>query len=156
MSEPFWKTKSLEAMSREEWESLCDGCGRCCLHKLEDEETGEVHYTDIACRLLGPDCRCSNYACRTQFVPGCVCLTPDDARAFDWLPDTCAYRLVANGQDLAFWHPLVSGDRASVVRAGISVSGRVVSERDVPEADFEDHLIRWVTPSGAGKDGGVW
>ena len=139
---PYWRTKSLEEMTRAEWEALCDGCGRCCLIKLEDEDTGEIAYTDIACRLLDiGTCRCTHYRQRLRLVPQCVDLTPEQVRTFDWLPSTCAYRLVAEGRDLAWWHPLVSGDPETVHRAGISVRGRVVPERRGD--DPEDRVVTW-------------
>ena len=139
---PFWKTKGLGEMSRAEWESLCDGCGRCCLNKLEHEITGEILYTDVACRMLDTDaCRCTNYAERKRFVPECQILTPRMVKKLGWLPSTCAYRLINEGQDLYWWHPLVSGDPKSVHDAGISVRGRVVSERDTD--DLENHVVGW-------------
>lgn len=141
----FWETKTLRQMSSEEWESLCDGCARCCLHKLEDEESEEVFYTDVACQYLEQDaCRCTEYQDRNRLVPNCVWLTPDDVDTFHWLPTTCAYRLVAEGQALPSWHPLVSGRAESVHEAGISVAGRCVSEAFVHDEDFEDRIIRWV------------
>jgi len=134
MNDQFWKRKSLSEMSTEEWESLCDGCALCCMHKLEDEETGEVFYTDIACQLLDiQSCRCSNYVERTRLVAECLRLSLDEPQAFHWLPNTCAYRLVADGKDLKPWHPLVSGSAESVHEAGISVRGHAVSENDVDE-----------------------
>lgn len=132
-------------MSSEEWESLCDGCGKCCLHKLEDEDTGLVYYTDVACQLLDSEtCRCTDYLQRKHKVPGCTVLDVNNIDTFFWLPDTCAYRLLAEGLPLPEWHPLVSGDSASVHRAGMSVAGRVVSQSAVAEEDYEDHIIRWV------------
>jgi uncharacterized cysteine cluster protein YcgN (CxxCxxCC family) len=140
--EPFWRRKSLREMTREEWESLCDGCAKCCLHKLEDLDTGEVSYTNVACRLLDiGSCRCTNYPERQRLVPDCVFLTPELVDDLGWLPSTCAYRLVAEGQDLRWWHPLISGDPESVHRAGISVRGRVISERRA--GDLEDHITDW-------------
>jgi len=141
----FWETKTLRQMSSEEWESLCDGCARCCLHKLEDEESEEVFYTDVACQYLEQDaCRCTEYQDRNRLVPHCVWLTPDDVDTFHWLPTTCAYRLIAEGQALPSWHPLVSGRAESVHEAGISVAGRCVSEAFVHDEDFEDRIIHWV------------
>ncbi|MCQ4159782.1 YcgN family cysteine cluster protein [Roseomonas sp. GC11] len=139
---PFWKTKTLTAMSRAEWESLCDGCGRCCLHKLRDEDTEELAWTEVACRLLDTtSCRCRDYDNRREHVPDCVKLTPKRLRGIDWLPPSCAYRLVAEGKDLPAWHPLVSGDAESVHRAGASVRGRAVPERQA--RDLEDHIVDW-------------
>jgi uncharacterized protein len=144
-SVPFWRAKSLAEMSRQEWESLCDGCGRCCLVKLESEDTGEIHFTDIACRLLETDsCRCSDYSNRARRVPDCVRLTPRRVKALSWLPPTCAYRLVAEGRDLFSWHPLVSGTPASVHEAGISVRGKVsCGEDDIPIDDYVDRIVAW-------------
>ncbi|AWF80052.1 YcgN family cysteine cluster protein [Microbulbifer sp. A4B17] len=143
--EPFWRRKTLEQMNRSEWEQLCDGCGRCCLHSLEDEDTGEVYLTNVACRLLDThSCQCSKYSQRKAHVPGCIQLRIEDIAEFDWLPLTCAYRSLAEGRPLADWHPLVSGDPESVHRAGISVHGRVVSEESVHPDDMEDHIVSWV------------
>jgi uncharacterized cysteine cluster protein YcgN (CxxCxxCC family) len=131
MNDQYWKRKSLADMTAEEWEGLCDGCALCCVHKLEDEETGEVYYTDVACRLLDLEsCRCCDYANREAEVEECFVLSPANTEMFGWLPATCAYRRVANGQDLPEWHPLVTGDPESVHRAGISLRGKAVSEND--------------------------
>ena len=140
VSARFWETKTLEAMTRVEWESLCDGCGKCCLHKLEDEETGELHPTNVACRLLDRRSgRCSDYKHRHAYVPECVRLTPAKLRQLDWLPSTCAYRLLADGDPLPEWHPLITGDPESVHRSGESVRGWTVSEDDA--GDLEHHLV---------------
>lgn len=141
----FWRHKRLVELSRAEWEALCDGCGRCCLHKLEDADTREVTYTRVACRLLDLDtCRCTDYANRRRHVPDCVRITAAMLKDCAWLPWTCAYRRLAEGRDLAWWHPLVSGDPATVVRAGISVRGRVLSERHVAPEGLDEHEIRWI------------
>lgn len=134
MNQAFWKRKSLAEMNAEEWESLCDGCALCCMHKVEDEDSGQLFYTNLACRLLDTGtCRCTDYARRAKLVSDCLVLTADDTEAFDWLPKTCAYRLLSRGEDLPGWHPLVTGDPDSVHDAGISVRGRVVSENDTTE-----------------------
>jgi len=139
---PFWQRKRLDQMTAAEWESLCDGCGRCCLIKLEDADTGEIAYTDIACRLLDlGTCRCTDYANRHAKVPDCVRLDASNIAAFGWMPSTCAYRLIAGGKKLAWWHPLVSGDPETVHRAGISVRGRVIAEGRA--GDPEDHIVTW-------------
>ena len=141
--EPFWRVKTLTEMSRSEWESLCDGCARCCLVKLEYDDTGEVDHTEIACRLLDlKTCQCSDYAHRREKVQDCLSLTPAKVRQLKWLPSTCAYRLVAEGRDLYWWHHLVSGDRETVHQAGISVRGRVVSEDKAGPP--EEHIIDWI------------
>ena len=142
---PFWKQKTLEELNPAEWESLCDGCGRCCLVKLEDEESGNIHFTDIACTLFNPStCRCADYANRRRKVHDCIKLTPAKVRTLGWLPPSCAYRLIAEGRDLAWWHPLVSGSQTSVHEAGVSVRGRIgMSERDVRLADYPDHIVAW-------------
>lgn len=131
MTDEFWKRKSLHEMSAVEWESLCDGCALCCLQKLEDEETGEIYFTDLACRLLDVEtCRCCNYAGRAREVANCMVLAADEPETFRWLPATCAYRRLAEGQDLPDWHPLITGDPESVHEAGISAKGKMISENE--------------------------
>lgn len=139
----FWDTVPLASMTEPEWEALCDGCGKCCLNKLEDEETAEVVFTRVACRLFDDQsCRCANYAERKKFVPECVVLTPQSLpKAAYFMPRTCAYRLLHEGHELPSWHPLITGDPESVQRAGVSVKGITVAETDVPEDDWEDYLL---------------
>ena len=139
----FWRGRALEDLTREEWEALCDGCGRCCLNKLEDADTGEVAFTRVACRLLdGDTCRCAQYDIRKQFVPDCVHLTPRNIGDIAyWMPSTCAYRLIFEGKPLHDWHPLISGTADTVHVAGVSVKGWTVPEFEVPEEDWEDHII---------------
>ncbi len=141
----FWLAKKLGEMSKTEFEALCDGCGKCCLHKLEDEDTGDVYYTKVACRYLNHhSCRCEAYEQRQQLVPECVVLTPESVKDTYWLPETCAYRLIDQGLPLFDWHPLISGDPDSVHKAGMSVSDQVMHEKDVAEDDLEDYIVRWV------------
>jgi len=142
---PFWKAKTLAEMSEAEWESLCDGCGRCCLVKLEDEDGGRIYFTDVGCRLLdGETCRCGDYQNRSARVDDCVRLTPKNLDELNWLPPTCAYRLLANGRDLYWWHPLVSGDPETVHAAGVSVRGRVARDEDsLPEDKLAEHIVSW-------------
>ena len=152
MENPFWKVKSLDQLTQGEWESLCDGGGLCCLNKLEDWDTGEVAFTNIACRLLdGDSCRCSDYENRQATVPDCIQLTPQSVREIHWLPPTCGYRLVRDGLDLYWWHPLVSGDPDTVHQAGISARGRTVSEEGIDIDDYEDYLVTWPLEVGEGK-----
>ncbi|MGI3130549.1 YcgN family cysteine cluster protein [Halopseudomonas pachastrellae] len=141
--EPFWKRKTLTELEPDEWESLCDGCGLCCLQKLEDEDDAQaIYYTRVACKLLDlHSCRCRDYPNRQRFVPDCIQLTPGKARDFAWLPPTCGYRLVAEGKDLPPWHPLVCGDEQAVHKAGISLSGQMLPEGSVADDDWEDHII---------------
>jgi uncharacterized cysteine cluster protein YcgN (CxxCxxCC family) len=139
--QPFWKRKTLAELTPEEWESLCDGCAQCCIIKFEDEDTGRVYHTNVVCELLDIyHCRCTRYSERSLLVPTCVTLTPELAGALSWMPETCAYRLVAEGRDLPLWHPLVCGDVKAVHQAGISVRGKVVSGRDVEEEDLPDYV----------------
>jgi hypothetical protein len=142
---PFWKTKTLTEMTQREWESLCDGCARCCLNKLEEEITGRLYFTDVGCRLLDEQtCRCSDYKNRQKVVHDCVKLTPRKVPEIDWLPPSCAYRLVQEGKDLYWWHPLVSGDPETVHIAGVSVRGRLSgTEEDISDDQLEDHIVRW-------------
>jgi hypothetical protein len=139
---PFWETTPLGRMSDEQWESLCDGCGRCCLQKFQDGKTGKVTYTRVACYLLDTrTCRCTDYNHRTILVPDCLVLTPTQIPKLRWLPKTCAYRRLAEGKDLAAWHPLVSGDRESIHRAGISVRDKAISEVNVHPDDVDFYAI---------------
>ncbi len=143
LKQRFWERKPLSKMSKKEWEALCDGCGKCCLNKLEDEDTGAVALTRVACRLLDDEtCRCAHYENRHQFVPDCIVLRPDnlDTHAY-WMPETCAYRLLWQGNPLPEWHPLISGTAQSVHDAGISVRGITLSEFDIPEEEWEEHII---------------
>lgn len=141
----FWQTKNFAEMTTGEWESLCDGCGKCCLVKLEDDDTGEVYYTDVACRYLDSStARCRDYQQRHHNVPACLNLTPDATFLYDWLPETCAYRLLAQRKPLPDWHPLITGTENSTVLSGRSVAGRVVSEEDIPEDLWQERLIQWV------------
>ncbi|MEE4357428.1 MAG: YcgN family cysteine cluster protein [Desulfococcaceae bacterium] len=143
MSDVFWEKKSLEEMTKEEWELLCDGCAVCCLHKLEDEDTGEVFYTAVACRMLDRDrCRCMSYEKRFAQIPGCLHLTPETVKEYHWLPATCAYRLISEGKDLPVWHPLRSGDPESVHTSGISLRDRVISECHADMENLEAYIIR--------------
>lgn len=142
---PFWQRKRLEDMTASEWESLCDGCGKCCLEKLEDDETGDVYYTDLACSQMDTaTCQCRSYENRRQVVPGCTVLTPDNIHQFHWLPITCAYRTLAEDRPLPDWHPLRSGNPDTVHEAGVSVAHRVRPASEVPEQDWEEHIIHWV------------
>jgi uncharacterized cysteine cluster protein YcgN (CxxCxxCC family) len=140
----FWEDKSLAEMSPSEWEALCDGCGRCCLIKLEDEETGEIITSDVHCRLLdGDTCKCTDYPNRKKKVPDCIKLTPENVTKIGWIPKSCAYRRLAEGRGLAWWHPLVCGDAETIVEVGISIRGRTVNENDVQPGEWESHAVDW-------------
>lgn len=141
----FWKKYSLTELTPEEWEALCDGCGLCCLIKLEDEDTHEVAYTKVACKLL--DCktaRCSDYPNRLQYVPDCIQLTPEKLDTIHWLPSSCAYRRVAEGKSLPSWHYLKTGSRQSMIQAKKSAAGRCLSEVDIDEDEIDEYIVRWV------------
>jgi uncharacterized cysteine cluster protein YcgN (CxxCxxCC family) len=139
----FWKTKKLTEMTTEEWESLCDNCGKCCLHKLEDEDTGKIHFTSVVCNLINlKTCRCTRYSERTRLVPECLDLKQHDFAEFNWLPATCAYRLLSDGKPLPDWHPLVSGTVKSVKEAGVSIGSYAMKESEID--DLEDHIIEWL------------
>lgn len=144
MEPHFWEHKSLEELTQTEWEALCDGCGKCCLHKIEDVESGTVYYTNVACRLLDCNtCRCTDYADRSTIVTDCVPLTPAMVREIGWLPATCAYRLLMADEPLPWWHPLQSGDPHTVRKAGITICGKAVPESEVDLDDLEDMVVDW-------------
>ena len=141
---PFWEDKTLDQMSPEEWEALCDGCGRCCLVKLEDEDSGEIITSDVRCKLLdGDSCACSDYPNRQAIVPDCIKLTPQNVATIAWIPRTCAYRRLAEGKGLAWWHPLISGDMQTIEDVGVSVRGRTFDEREIEAGEWEDHAVHW-------------
>ena len=144
LRERFWELP-LDSLNRAEWEALCDGCARCCLSKLQDEDSGEVVYTRVVCRYLDQgQCRCTEYKRRQELVPDCLVLTPENLPHLDWIPDTCAYKLREQGLPLPDWHPLLSGSREAMEAAGIPVTGKVISEDHVHEDGMEEHVIRWV------------
>jgi len=138
----FWENKNLEDLTRAEWEALCDGCARCCLYKLQDEETGEIFYTNVICKLLNQaTCSCTAYLERSRLMPTCLTLTPELVHTLKWLPETCAYRALAEGKKLPWWHPLVSGNPGSVRKAGVSVGENAICETDVDMERLDDYLI---------------
>ncbi len=140
----FWDEKTLAEMTDAEWEALCDGCGRCCLIKLEDEDTGEIMTSDVHCKMLdAQSCRCTDYPNRQSHVPDCIKLTAENILSYKWVPSSCAYRRLAEGRGLAWWHPLISGDPTTVAAAGISVKGRVFNETDIAADDWENHAVDW-------------
>lgn len=145
--ERFWETKTLEEMSQEEWESLCDRCGKCCLNKIHYEGNRHVIYTNVACKLFDPlTCKCSNYPNRKKFVEDCIKLTPEEVKKNSDLPSTCAYRLVLKKKPLPAWHHLVSGSEQEVLKQEDSLKGKIASERDIKDEDLDRHIIRWVKP----------
>lgn len=138
----FWETKTLAQMTVSEWESICDGCAKCCLHKLEDEDTGDLYYTSVVCDLINLEsCQCTRYQERTKLVPECLDLKQHDFSEYNWLPETCAYKLLANNQPLPDWHPLISGSKESVKEAGVSICSYAMKESEVD--DLQDHIIEW-------------
>lgn len=141
---PFWKTKNMAEMSPSEWESLCDNCGKCCCIRLEDDITGDIYITDVACKLFDPaTCRCTDYANRSQKVPDCVTLTKDNVEQLNWMPQTCAYRLVSEGKDLPDYHHLVSGSKDTIHEVGMSVQDAVTSEIFVSEDEQITRIVIW-------------
>lgn len=141
----FWESKSLAEMSETEWESLCDGCAKCCLHKLEDEDSGEIYYTSVRCRYLDEaSCRCTDYPNRSRLVPNCIQLTASELHEYNWLPHTCAYRLLAEGLPLPAWHHLQCGSRQNVHEEGVSIRGRAVSDEFVHPDGYDEHIVHWV------------
>ncbi len=146
---PFWKTKKLTEMSTEEWESLCDGCGKCCLIKLEDEDTQDIFFTRVVCDLIDlKTCRCTRYTERCHLVPECIDLKQHDFKDYTWLPTTCAYRILIDGGELASWHPLVSGNVHSVKAAGVSISSFAMKESEVGDVDLTEYIIKWLGKAG--------
>lgn len=142
--EPFWKAKTLQEMSRDEWESLCDNCGKCCCFRLQDEDTDDVYITDVACKLFDDQsCTCTDYPNRSVKVPDCVTITPDNVHDLTWMPQTCAYRLIAQGSDLPPYHHLVTGSRTTIHETGWSVQGAVQSENDIEEDQLPYHIVIW-------------
>ena len=144
MVDDFWKTTALKDMTPKQWESLCDGCGKCCVIKLEDADDGTIFYTDIGCKQLdGNTCRCKDYDNRKAIVPDCVILSPNNLDALPWMPKTCAYRLINEGAPLPDWHPLITGDPQSTHHAGQSVMNKIYTEGDIAEDDYPDHIKDW-------------
>ena len=141
---PFWESKTLSEMTKTEWESLCDGCAKCCLHKLENEDSGKVEYTRVVCSYLNEKkCRCSVYGKRQRLVPDCVTLTPENLDDLSWMPGTCAYRLLHEGKPIPIWHPLITGNRDAMIASDNTVTGKVISEDFVHEEGFHEHIIHW-------------
>jgi len=150
---PFWRTKTLEQMTAREWESLCDGCGLCCLVRFEDEESGDIIPTRVHCRLFDAElCRCKDYAQRHRHVPDCIKLTPHNIEALEWMPKSCAYRRLHEGRGLAWWHPLVSGDPETVHQAGVSVRGQTIDEAVLSDPDDALDFTAWDLSDERGRD----
>ncbi len=144
--ERFWQKKRLDQFSREEWEAVCDGCGKCCLFKLAYSNPDEICYTNVVCRLLNLEtCRCTDYANRRIHVPTCLILDLETVRSIHWLPKTCAYRRLLNGEDLLWWHHLMTGDPTSVIRAGVSICNKAISEEEADMSRLEDYIVHWVS-----------
>jgi len=144
LPDSYWNTKNMAEMSAQEWENLCDGCGKCCCIRLEDEDTGAIYITDVSCKLLdGSTCRCTDYAKRKDTVPDCVTLTPDNLPSLKWMPQTCAYRLVSEGKDLPDYHHLISGSRQTIHDRGMSVMNAVTSEVNVTEDEQARRIVIW-------------
>lgn len=145
---PFWQQTKLSDMTQDQWESLCDGCGKCCVLKLEDIDTGAIYYTDVSCKLLcTKTATCTNYQDRKRHVPDCVILRADNLDALHWMPESCAYRRLHEGRDLPAWHPLITGNKDAMKAANHSVANQVISEMNVAEADMPDHLFDWDSPT---------
>ena len=145
---PFWETTALSEMTKQEWESLCDGCGKCCVLKLEDYDTGAIYYTDVSCTLLcTKSATCTNYEARKDIVPDCVILTPDNLDEVHWMPESCAYRRLHEGRSLPQWHPLRTGTKQAMIAANHCVANHVTTETDIAEEDMADHLFDWDNPS---------
>lgn len=146
----FWKSTALKDMTQTQWEALCDGCGKCCVLKLEDIDTGAIYYTDVSCQLLcTKTARCTNYTDRKKHVPDCVILSPDNLDALPWMPESCAYRRLHEGADLPDWHPLLTGNQDAMIAANHSVAGQVTNEKHIKEEDMVDHLFDWDHPASA-------
>ena len=144
----FWKSTALEDMTQSQWESLCDGCGKCCVLKLEDVDTGAIYYTDVSCQLLCTEtAHCTNYAERKKYVPDCVILSPDNLEAVTWMPESCAYRRLHEGRELPDWHPLLTGNQEAMKQANHSVAGLVTNEIYIQEEDMPEHLFDWDHPT---------
>ena len=144
MGNKFWETKNLIDMNENEWESLCDKCGKCCVIKLEDFDTQEVHYTNVSCKLLcEKSASCKDYENRKSIVPDCIILSPDNLKDLKWMPETCAYKLLDEGKNLPYWHPLLSGNDKEIVNSGNSVKNRVTNENEIKIKDLPDYIFNW-------------